>query len=53
MTPAEQLAMTDQARAGTLTPEQQLQLSTEFLLYRDMAIRLERALHELIKEVEK
>jgi len=37
---------------GTLTAEEQDTLAREVVIYRDMARRLERALHELIKEAE-
>jgi len=39
-------------RLGTLDPGEQAALVAELEIYRAMALRLERALHELIKEAE-
>lgn len=38
--------------AGNLSKQEQKQLATELQIYRDMAHRLERCVHDLIKEAE-
>jgi len=40
------------AQYGSMTPEEQKELASEAMIYHDMAVRLERALHEILKEVE-
>ncbi len=41
------------ARAGLATQEEVDFLTAELVIYRGMAVRLEGALHEIIKETEK
>lgn len=40
------------AKAGTLTPVEQYELAAELEYYRRAALRLELAVHELVKENE-
>jgi hypothetical protein len=40
------------ARSGALPADDQRQLADEFVIYRDAAHRLERAVHRLVKEAE-
>lgn len=39
-------------REGILNETEQLEIANELAVYRAMAMRLERALHDLVKEVE-
>jgi len=53
MTPAQNKKLLEKARVGMLDPIEQMVLAQEFDLAIKMALRLERSLHELIKETEK
>jgi len=52
MTVSERNELITLAMAGKLTPYQQAQLANELQVSISMALRLERALHALVKEAE-
>ena len=53
MTGSELDRLTILGRAGKLTPVEQMQLADAFDEYRQHALRLERAVHEMSKELDR
>jgi hypothetical protein len=52
MTPDELDALIQKAEKGEMNPYEQNCIAFELITYRAMAIRLEKSLHHLIKEIE-
>jgi len=52
MTRPELDALIQHGKDGTLSAAQQALLAREMEIYRDMALRLERAVHDLVKSIE-
>jgi len=52
MTPAELEALILKGQKGDMNPYEQNCLAYELVTYRAMALRLERCVHDLIKEAE-
>jgi hypothetical protein len=52
MTPNELNALIQKAEKGGMNPYEQNCIAFELVTYRAMAIRLEKSLHHLIKEIE-
>lgn len=53
MSSEEILALIAKARACKLTSDDQIKMADELSFYRDSALRLEWAVHTLVKEVER
>ena len=52
--PAEKLeALIQRGYAGILTPKEQIELAVECSILRASAMKMERAIHDLVKETEK
>lgn len=52
MTRPELDTLIQRGKDGTLSAAQQALLAREMEIYRDMALRLERAVHDLVKSIE-
>ena len=53
MSSEEIFALINKAKNGLLTKEDQIKMADELSFYRDAALRLEWAVHALVKEVER